>query len=68
MLSKRVSTANLSKKEESEINSLLSKLARMKLNAAHGEKPVDNTANIEATQQSLERLKTVKESLEREKA
>lgn len=40
----------------------------MKLNAAHGEKPVDNTANIEATQQSLERLKTVKESLEREKA
>ena len=59
-LSVRVSTANLSKRQESEINALVSKLARLKLSAPHGEKPKDNTASIESTQQSLERLRSVK--------
>lgn len=35
-LSTRVSTANLTKKEESDINSLITKLNRLKMNAPHG--------------------------------
>jgi len=49
-LSTRVSTASLSKKEESEINSLITKLNRLKMNAPHGEKPKDNAEEIENAQ------------------
>lgn len=65
MLSVRVSTANLNKKEQTEINALLSKLARMKLKAPHGEKPKDNTESIQNAHNDLNRFRVVKESLSR---
>lgn len=42
----RISTANLNKKEETELNSLIAKINRLKRNAEKGEAPKNNDYEV----------------------